>query len=238
MPRPSRYFTAASLWELRLTELQRLREHRWLGPLPSGQRDLWLLLAAVAISYLVPPQMVRREVYALADQVTGGAWSERETAARMGAVISRAERAAYGHEIEYGGRLVDLRYRFTTGTIVDLLGITEAEMRACSFRHLVSPEIRREQRREAETQRRRKEGVRSRADYEAGSLAALRPWENEGISRRTWYRRQRGTGVWRCMVAMPSEGTSLTPIQQCPADPQPGSVCGGRAARSHCLPGS
>jgi hypothetical protein len=204
MPRPSRYFTAASLWELRLTELQRLREHRWLGSLPSGQRDLWLLLAAVAISYLVPAQMVRREVYALADQVTGGAWSKRETAARMGAVIARAERAAYGDKVEYGGRLIDPRYRFTTETIVDLLGITEAEMRACRFRHLVSPEIRREQRREVEAQRRRTAGVRSRAEYEAGSLAALKPWEGEGISRATWYRQRRETGAWRCMVAMPS----------------------------------
>ena len=81
-------------------------------------------------------------------------------------------------------------------------------MRACSFRHLVSPEIRREQRREAEAQRRRKAGVRSRAEYEAGSLAALKPWENEGISRATWYRRARETGAWRCMVAMPSGGAT------------------------------
>jgi hypothetical protein len=202
--RPSHYFTAASLWELRLAELQQLIEHRWFGILPPGQRDHWLLLAATAISYLVPPQMVSREVHALADQVTGAAWSERETAARMGAVIARAERAAYGDQIEYGGRLVDPRYRFTTETIIELLGITEAEMRACRFRHLVSPEIRREQRREAEAQRRRTAGARSRAEYEARSLAALRPWESEGISRATWYRQLRETGAWRCMVATPS----------------------------------
>jgi hypothetical protein len=106
----------------------------------------------------------------------------------MGAVISRAERAAYGHEVEYGGRLIDPRYRFTTETIIDLLGITEMEMRACRFRHLVSPEIRREQRREAETQRRRTAGAKSRVEYETGSLAALRPWESQGMSRATWYR--------------------------------------------------
>jgi hypothetical protein len=207
MPRPSRYFTAASLWELRLTELQRLREHRWLGSLPSGQRDLWLLLAAVAISYLVPAQMVRREVYALADQVTGGAWSERETAARMGAVIARAERAAYGHKVEYGGRLIDPRYRFKTENIIELLGITEAEMRACRFRHLVSPEIGRELERQRWHERRAAAGGLSRAEYLENSLAQRKPWEVEGISRRTWYRRQGGTGPSGCMVAMPSEGT-------------------------------
>ena len=52
--------------------------------------------------------------------------------------------------IDHGGRPIDPRYRFGTDTIVELLGITGAEMRACGFRHLVSPEIRREQRAEAQ----------------------------------------------------------------------------------------
>lgn len=30
-----------------------------------------------------------------------------------------------------------------------------------------------------------------RADYIANALSTTRPWESEGISRRTWYRRQR-----------------------------------------------
>src|SRR4051812_18875549 len=103
-----------------------------------------MLLAGTAVSYLVPPPMVRREILTLADQVTAGAWHDREAASRMGAVITRAERAARGEMVEYGGRLVDPRYRFRTASIVELLEITEAEMRACGFRHLVSPEIRRE----------------------------------------------------------------------------------------------
>ena len=101
--------------------------------------------------------------------------------------------------VEHGGRPVDPRYRFRTGTIVGLLGISEAEMRACCLRHLVSPEIRREQRREAQRCRRREAGVKSRAEYEAESLTRARPWEAEGVSRATWYRR-RETGVKRCMV--------------------------------------
>ena len=93
-PTPTRWFDSAGLWELRLAELQRLREHRWLGTLPDGQRDTWMLLAGVAISYLVPGPMVRREIVALADEVTGGHWRERETISRMSAVIARAEQAA------------------------------------------------------------------------------------------------------------------------------------------------
>ena len=39
-----------------------------------------MLLAGTAISYLVPAPFVRREIVALAHEVTGGRWSERETA--------------------------------------------------------------------------------------------------------------------------------------------------------------
>ncbi len=116
--RPLLWFTAATLWQLRLTELQRLREHRWFGPLPDGHRDLWMLLASVAMSYLVPASLVHREIVALAYEVTGGRWHEQETKARMSAVIARAEQAARGQKVEYRGRLVDPRYHFRTLTPV------------------------------------------------------------------------------------------------------------------------
>lgn len=45
-------------------------------------------------------------------------------------------------------------------------------------------------------QKRRASGALTRAEYEAGSIEATRPWEDLGISRRTWYRR-RGTGASR-----------------------------------------
>jgi hypothetical protein len=41
--------------------------------------------------------------------------------------------------------------------------------------------------------RRAKAGAKSRSIYLRGSLSALKPWEREGISRRTWYRRRSGT---------------------------------------------
>jgi len=171
--------------------------------LPPGERDLWLLLAATAVGHLVPAPMVRREVLALAEQATGGAWGEREAAARLGAAIARAERAAWGERGEHGGRLVDPRYRFRTDSIVELLGITEAEMRACDLRQLVSPGIRRERRREAKVRDRRATGIRPRGEYEAGSLSALSPWKAEGVSRATWYR-HRETSPSGCTVAEPS----------------------------------
>ena len=200
--RPTRWFTAASLWELRLAELQRLREHRWFGALPPGQRDLWMLLAGVAISYLVPAVMVHREIVALADEITGGQWHERETRARMSSVIARAEQAARGEKVEYCGKLVDPRYRFRTTSVVELLDITEAEMRACGLRNLVSPDRRRELERQRWHDRRAAAGGIARADYLKHALTRQRPWKAEGVSRAAWYRR-RETSPSRCMVAKP-----------------------------------
>lgn len=41
---------------------------------------------------------------------------------------------------------------------------------------------------------RRAKGVKPRKVYEGQAVSATKPWEAEGVSRRTWYRRQRGTG--------------------------------------------
>ena len=198
-PRPVYWFDAAGLWEGRFTELQRLLEHRWFGSLPPGQRDAFMLVAATSMGYLVPGQMVRREVYGLARDVTGGHWDERETTSRMSSVIRRAEDAALGRQIEYQGRLVDPRYRFRTETIVEMLEITEAEMRDLGFRHLITPDIRREHNLICQTEKRRAAGMTPRSIYEAQALSQSKPWEAEGISRATWYR-NRETSVSRCMV--------------------------------------
>jgi hypothetical protein len=202
--RPARQFGAESLWELRLTELQKLRQHRWWqGELPDGQRDLWLLLAGMAVGYLVPGPLVQREIVALANEATGGHWREQETVSRMSSVIGRAERAARGERVIYRGKEIDPRYRFRTDTIVELLDITEAEMRACGLRHLVSADVRREHHRLGEEERRRSAGMVIRKDYETNSISRLKPWEAHGVSRATWYR-LRETSPCRCMVAKPS----------------------------------
>jgi hypothetical protein len=91
-PPPALKLTAASYWEAVLTDLQRLRETRWFGPLPSGQRDTWLFLAGCAMSWLVPPTALRRELYALAQEA--GGWDEREANSRMSSVFRRAEIAS------------------------------------------------------------------------------------------------------------------------------------------------
>lgn len=67
-------------------------------------------------------------------------------------------------------------------------------------------QARRERDRQHKQVKRRIEGVVSRKDYEAKSLSKTKPWEAEGISRRTWYRRRAGHEV----MAQVRRGTSAS----------------------------
>lgn len=40
----------------------------------------------------------------------------------------------------------------------------------------------------------RRHVAQPRAEYEANSAERTRPWETEGVSRATWYRRRRAEG--------------------------------------------
>ncbi|CDZ66320.1 Plasmid replication-like protein, partial CDS, partial [Neorhizobium galegae bv. orientalis] len=118
---PAVRHTAESYWESVLTDLQRLRAHRRPeGALSEGQRDAWLFIAGVAVSWISPPEVLRREIFALADEAAG--WRDSETKSRMSAVIKRAQQAAAGQKITFGNREVDCRYRMKASTIVEWLG--------------------------------------------------------------------------------------------------------------------
>jgi hypothetical protein len=159
---PNRSLNAATLWETRLSDLQRLRSHRFFASmLPPGQRDAWLFLAGVSMSWLCPPAVLRREMYALAHEA--GSWPGEETEARLQAVFDRAHRAAQGETVEFQGRRVDPRYRFRSDTIIEWLRIEPDEMRAGGLRDLVTDDVRRE--RERERKARRSDSIR-RAIYE------------------------------------------------------------------------
>lgn len=152
--RPPQGFTQATLWEARLADLQTLLRLRYGSRLPPGQRDTWLFIAGVAMSWLTIPQALRRELFHLAHQV--GGWEEPEAKSRMAAVISRAHAAARGETVKWQGLDVSPRYRFRTATIIEWLGITEAEQR--HMRTLISEELVQERHRQAEAARKRRAG--------------------------------------------------------------------------------
>jgi hypothetical protein len=198
-------FTAATLWASRLDDFQKLITYRHGSlQLPSGERDLLMLLYGVGMSYLVDgPEQLRREMYTLADDICG--WPEHETKARLSSVFSRMAAACRGERIEYFGGQRDPRYRYRDATMVEMLGVTDQEMRVLHLRHLVTDDIKREHDRDRKTAERRAAGAIPRGTYLAGSLSRLRPWEHEGLSRRTWERRRnRNTSGISAGVASPS----------------------------------
>ena len=131
----------ANLWGRRMEDLKALRELRWWeGMLPPGQRDHWLFIASLALSWMASPARVRREVLELGRIATGGAWSPQQILTDMGMVIQRAEAAARGETVEWNGGRVDPRYRMRTETIRRWLAITPEEELAAGLRTLVSPD--------------------------------------------------------------------------------------------------
>lgn len=90
-----------------------------------------------------------------------------------------------------------------------LLNVTLAERERLGLKTIGACDLPRKQRlreararkqiadQERQISKRRKAGVMSRADFLAVSLSFTRPWETEGISRATWYRRRRETGPSR-----------------------------------------
>jgi hypothetical protein len=59
--------------------------------------------------------------------------------------------------------------------------------------------------------------ARSRDEYEAASKSRLKPWESQGVSRRTWYRQNAKAGT-SAREAIPPFGTS--PPRACGTSPQ------------------
>lgn len=140
---PRRALTQADWGEKLLVELQALRVHRHPdGRLPSGERDVWLLLAAVAVSYTCPPEALEATMERLAESY--GGWTSRETRSRIHAVFKRSRQAAAGETIEYKGKLIDPRYRYKSATIVDLLDISSGEQAELGLRLLVDADRKRE----------------------------------------------------------------------------------------------
>lgn len=166
---PAVHLSAATYWETVLTDLQRLRTHRWPeGALPEGQRDAWLFMAGVAMSWISPPEVLGREILALADEAAG--WRDSETKSRMSAVIKRARQAAAGQTVIFNGHEVDCRYRMRATTIIEWLGIDPAEQRAAGLRVLVDTDRKRELSVERMEKSRRRRGVKDRTEQQSERL--------------------------------------------------------------------
>ena len=167
-------WSETSLWEGRLTDLQRIRRMRYGDGPMEDFRDRWLFIATTAISRLVVPEVLDREALALAEEA--GGWDERRTRSDLSQVSNRARRAARGETIEFMGREWDPRHHFRNETIIDWLEITPEEEREMVVTISAEEESRRKRLRDREYQerRRRAKGVAPRTKFDKNRNSSLR----------------------------------------------------------------
>lgn len=167
--RPAQTLTVATWAETMLSDLQRLRAHRYPeGAIRPGERDRWLFCAATAMAWLCPHQVLERELSALAHEAAG--WQGKETRSRMSSALARARMAAAGQRLEWDGREVDPRYRMQASTVIEWLEIEPGEMREAGLRMLVDTERAREVAAERQRDSRRRKGAQDRTAVQAARL--------------------------------------------------------------------
>lgn len=171
-------YDQGTLWEARLTDLQRLRELRFFDSQMTDYRHRWLFLSGVAMSWLAAsPRAMQRELYELAREA--GSWSEEYTAGKLASIVNRTYAAFRGERVEWRGWEFDPRYRYSNQRIIELLEITSEEER--QLKTIVSDDERRRRDRE------RKNPEMSRIEYltrAAKRRAHARKMATEGLQTK------------------------------------------------------
>jgi hypothetical protein len=171
--------TPRTLWEARLSDLQNLREIRWFGDLPPGERDHWLFITGVAMSWLAYAPRLRRELFSLAKQVAG--WGDAESKSRMHAIFRTAHAHQRGEKVSWRGVEVDARYRFRNQTIIERLQITAEEERQMSA--IISYEEKLRRQREHKERRRREQGIEDRFVVSEQNRIAAQRLRSQGLTQ-------------------------------------------------------
>lgn len=113
-------------WD-RLEDLRTLAKLRGFERgLPSGQRDLFVFLAACFLADARVAPDLWGEVAAVAKEFAPG-WSEGEVRSCVASVFARAEEAARGETVEFNGRDFNPRYRWKNETLLEWLSIEPHE---------------------------------------------------------------------------------------------------------------
>jgi hypothetical protein len=181
-----------NLTTLRLRELERIIRFRFpSGILPaSTSANIYLLQAAKLLRRNLLERKGLPTVAEVIDRLT--TWAERWAHFTPQKALKRiAVQAMREPQIE------------TADIISTILHLTDYErtylkittIGACDTTKAARSRRRKQKKRERDRQRaamrRREQGMVPRSVYLESSLSALRPWETEGITRRTWERRRK-----------------------------------------------
>ena len=105
-------------WYLVYQDLLVIARHH--GQIPVGHRDEWLFLSGVALSWFTQGEALCAEIENAASAFTSGL-RPNEVAKVSSVLCRRAEAAARGEKIEWGGKLVDPRYHFRRASLYKLM---------------------------------------------------------------------------------------------------------------------
>ena len=172
----------------RIREIETIIRSRHGGPVPHTD-DADAYVQAVAYAYVaINPKKAQRAISSWC--ATWAPWAMED--GTIEAALADTE-----------GRKRDL----SQYAVAKLLAVRWAERQRLKLRTIAAFDIprkeqkalakqkKRETDRERARLKRARSGAKSRQEYEAQSINKAKPWEDEGISRRTWYRRQKQHGT-------------------------------------------
>ena len=139
-------------WHLVYRDLLAIADKHWFGGIPAGHRDQFLFLSSVALSWFAHTDTLEAELTRRAQTWTPGL-KVGEVRDAISPAIQRAQRAAAGEKVLFGGQERDPRYWFKRETLHGLMEpLIDAEL-APKLRAIVPAEVRQERRQEREDAR-------------------------------------------------------------------------------------
>ena len=171
---------AETLRRLRVGDLRRIYRHRYGAVLPdddAGRDDLTLILFSISLSPKAAAEKMRHEVEVNAP------WMPATHAGQLIDLILKmpaCERELSGRQLGERLRLTNCEREWLKAWRIAPVDMTAAQL----------AEQRKGKKLARDRARRRQAGVVTREAYLAKSLTKQKPWEAEGICRRTWERRR------------------------------------------------
>lgn len=169
----------------RLEDLRKLAEIR--GGIKEGQRmsNLFWQLNFLLLSGATNSVQMWHEAVALARAIDPS-WHYDKSA--LSTLYAKAKQFGAGEKIEFQGKQYPALYTPKNDRLIQVFEITDDEQR--QMQTIITPELARERDAERKKAKRAAAGAMTREEYESQSKSKLKPWEAEGVSRRTWYRRR------------------------------------------------
>ncbi len=197
-PARLRGLSRAGFFRQVIHDLETLRLH-WGGWIPQGLRIQWLHLWTTAMTWICNmPDLAEHVVSKAADVAPG--LSEAEVRRTMGTTLNRGNAARMGQRGRDGQ---DLRYNYSGARLAELLHVDRQLAEALGLSQVIPRSLREDRARTRRIERRRAKDIMLRHDWLVrNSLSRDRPWEAEGISRATWYRRQRARRLSRHLARL------------------------------------